>query len=165
MQRKMYLDVDGVIVVWDRDNSCVELSRGYGYLMRFCKLHDIQPCWLSTWCNSPDQLTGISRLLWPDCCTTMASPIITELGGRQKSDCVDYQADFVWIEDGLGEYDTKNLKKHNALHRFFWTSGREPDCLYRFIEFTCQVFNIRNTLEYHCDESPQISRPKHDDMV
>ncbi len=165
MQRKMYLDIDGVIAVWDHDNSCVELSRGYGYLMRFCKLHDIQPCWLSMWCDSPQYITGVSRLLWPDCCSTMATPLITELGGRQKSDCIDYSADFVWIEDGLSEYDVDNLKKHTSLHRFFWTSGTDPDCLHKFIAFTCGVFSIDNNLDYGCDQSPGISRPKQEGMV
>ena len=146
MQRRMYLDIDGVIAVWDHNNSCVELSRGYGYLMRFCKLHKIQPYWLSMWCNNPKHVTGVSRLLLPDCCSTMASPIITKLNGRQKSDCIDYSSGFVWIEDGISEYDINNLKKHNSLHRFFWTSGRDPDCLYKFIEFSCQIFNIHNWL-------------------
>jgi len=165
MQRNMYLDIDGVIAVWDDENSCVEVSRGYGYLMRFCKLHGIQPHWLSMWCNSPDHITGVSRLLWPDCCSTMASPIITNLDGRQKSDCIDYSAEFVWIEDGISEYDADNLRRHDALHRFFWTSGRDPDCLHKFIDFTCRVFGIDNSPSFHCDECPGIGKPKQKGMV
>lgn len=165
MKRKMYLDIDGVIAVWDGKNSCVELSRGYGYLMRFCRLNDIEPHWLSMWCNSPDYVTGVSRLLWPDCTSTMASPVITRLEGRQKSDCIDYNSDFVWIEDGIPDYDVNNLKKHNSLHRFFYTNGRDPDCLYKFIEFACGVFGIKDTVPQGGTEGPDISRPRHHDMV
>ena len=38
MPRKMYLDVDGVLVVWDSAHNCIELARGFGRLMRFCKI-------------------------------------------------------------------------------------------------------------------------------
>ena len=161
----MYLDIDGVLSVWDEKHACVELSRGYGYLMRFCKLHEIQPYWLSMWCDHPEYLTGVSRLLWPDCTSSMASPILTKLEGKEKSDCVDYASDFVWIEDGIGDYDVQNLKQHNALHRFFYTNGRDADCLHKFIDFSCQIFNIDNSCDYHSNAFPDISRPKHPDMV
>ena len=72
--RKMYLDIDGVLVVWDAENNCIELSRGFGRLMRFRKLHDIQPYWLSVWALRPETTLGLNCLLWPSICPTMANP-------------------------------------------------------------------------------------------
>jgi hypothetical protein len=74
--RKMYVDIDGVLVVWDRTHNCTELARGLGRLMRFCKLHQIQPYWLTLWSREPATLAGVSCLLTPSTASSgpMARP-------------------------------------------------------------------------------------------
>jgi hypothetical protein len=133
-KRKMYLDIDGVLSVWNEKYKCIELSRGFGRLMRFCKIHDIQPYWLSYWCRRPETLIGLNCLLWPQTAGTMAVPEILEWENN-KALAIDYDSDFVWIEDGIDKETAAVLREHSALDRFFWTHGSNPDCLLLFIEF------------------------------
>lgn len=158
----MYLDVDGVIVVWNQEKSCIELSRGFGELMRFCKLHDIQPFWLTMWSMNVPHLEGLGRLLWPDICSTMAMPEIINVDGLPKATYIDYESDFVWIEDGIGDKETRILKEHDALDRFFWTDGRNPNCLHEFMEFTRQRMGLPEIKEWKNDWEPGLTSPKQD---
>ena len=134
--RKMYLDIDGVLVVWDSVHNCVELATGFGRLMRFCKIHDIQPYWLSFWNKRPETLEGLNCLLWPRTAPTMAVPQIIPYAGGGKLDMIDYESDFTWIEDGLSQDDLAVLAKRGVADRFFWTNGLDPECLIKFMEFT-----------------------------
>ena len=141
--RKMYIDIDGVLVVWDGEHNCTELSRGFGRLMRFCKLHDIQPYWLTMWSMQPATLDGINCLLWPKSCPTMAVPqILPYERDKGKAAVIDYDSDFVWIEDGLTPRDAEVLRTHNAFDRFFFTDGLDPDCLLKFMEFARRKFEL-----------------------
>jgi len=159
-KRKMYIDVDGVLVVWNPAKSCIELSRGYGELMRFCLIHDIQPYWLTMWSDSPEHLEGLSRLLWPDICPTMAQPRILKVGSSNKADCIDYNSDFVWIEDGLGDHDIDILKSHNAFDRFFYTNGQNPDCLLEFMTFTQNRLDLPDITDWESGWHPDITLPE-----
>ncbi len=134
-QRKMYMDIDGVLIVWNEKYQCIELSRGYGQLMRFCKIHDIQPYWLSQWCHNPETLIGLNCLLWPRTAGTMAEPQI-QSWKNSKASAIDYDSDFVWIEDGIDDDEMDILRSHNATDRFFWCHGTNPDALLHFMEFT-----------------------------
>ena len=31
--RKLYMDIDGVLVIWDKQYNCIELARGFGRLL------------------------------------------------------------------------------------------------------------------------------------
>jgi hypothetical protein len=135
-QRKMYVDIDGVLAVWDPACQCVELARGFGQLMRFCQVHSIQPFWLSMWSGNPAALEGLTCLLWPTTCPTMAHPQIVPIGKEGKATAIDFDSDFVWIEDGLTPRDAEVLRRHNAFDRFFFTNGLDPNCLLKFMDFT-----------------------------
>ncbi len=159
--RKMYIDIDGVLVVWDSRHNCIELARGFGRLMRFCKINDIQPYWLSMWALFPGSLEGVNCLLWPKTCPTMAHPqplVYDRAAG--KATMIDFESDFVWIEDGLGDKDLAALTQHNAMDRFYWTDGTDGDCLIKFMEFTRQ----RLALPIHDEWGPAwdstFSRPR-----
>lgn len=159
-QRKMYIDVDGVLVVWDRQFNCVELSRGFGRLMRFCKIHNIQPFWITMWSKNKEQLLGLGRLLWPDICPTMAQIQIIEFDGAQKAHAIDYASDFVWIEDGLSPADAECLRGRNALDRFFCVDGLDPECLLKFMEFTRERMNLPEIEEWGPQWDSFFSRPR-----
>jgi len=161
VKRKMYIDVDGVLIVWDAEHNCVELSRGYGRLMRFCALHDIRPLWLTGWSKAPaDHLTALGRMLWPDHCPTMAAPEIIDYGDGPKAAAVDYDSDFVWIEDGLGPEDVAILREHDALDRFFWTDGVDGDCLLKFIAFTSEKMGLPEIDDWGPACDSHFARPR-----
>ena len=141
-QRKLYLDIDGVLVVWDAEHNCVELSRGFGRLMRFCRIHDIKPYWLTMWSKQPETLEGINCLLWPKTVPTLAIPEIQPYGDDGKAAAIDYESDFVWIEDGIGENDVATLDAHNARDRFFLADGLDPECLLKFMDFTTKKMGL-----------------------
>ncbi len=61
--RKMCGDLDAAPAVLAVRHNCVELSRGFGRLMRFCKIHDIQPWWLTMWALFPGTLDAVNCLL------------------------------------------------------------------------------------------------------
>jgi len=136
--RKIYLDIDGVLVVWDAEHNCVRLSNGLGQLMRFCKLRDVKPYWLTMWSRDSGTLDGINCLLWPKTCPTVAVPeICTYDRAKGKAAAIDYDSDFVWIEDGIDRRDMDILTSHGAADRYFPTSGLDPDCLLKFMDFAC----------------------------
>jgi len=141
-QRKMYLDIDGVLVVWDEEYNCIELARGFGRLMRFCKVHEIQPYWLTMWSKQPETLNGINCLLWPKSCPTLAIPEIQPYGDDGKAAAIDYDSDFVWIEDGIGARDLAVLDAHDARDRFFLADGLDADCLLKFMDFTTTIMGL-----------------------
>jgi hypothetical protein len=158
--RKMYLDVDGVLVVWDKEHNCIELARGFGRLMRFCRVHEITPCWLTLWSKRPETLEGINCLLWPKSCPTMAAPGIVDYGGGPKAAAIDYASDFVWIEDGLGERDRAILAGHHALDRFFPADGLDPDCLLKFMEFTRRKMALPEIADWGPNWESFFTRPR-----
>ena len=159
--RKMYIDVDGVLVVWDREYNCVELSRGFGRLMRFCKIHDITPYWLSMWALFPGSLDGVNCLLWPKSCPTMAvpQPLVYDRA-RGKPSVIDFDSDFVWIEDGIGPAEIAALDRHNARDRFYWADGLDPDCLLKFIEFTRQRMDLPPIADWGPNWESGFTRPR-----
>ena len=141
--RKMYIDIDGVLVVWDAAHNCVELARGFGRLMRFCKIHDIQPYWLTMWSLFPGTLDGVNCLLWPKTCPTLAhpEPVVYDRA-KGKAAAIDYGREFVWIEDGFGPADMAELRRQGAAERAFFTDGLDPDCLLKFMDFTQEKLRL-----------------------
>jgi len=160
MLRKMYLDVDGVLVVWDPAHNCIELARGFGRLMRFCRIHDITPCWLTTWSKIPSTLDGLNCLLWPKNCPTMAVPEIVPFGDDGKAAAIDYASDFVWIEDGVSEKDLAVLDRHGARDRLYWTDGLDPDCLVRFMEFARERLRLPEIDDWGPNWDSFFTRPR-----
>ncbi len=156
----MYIDIDGVLVVWDAGHNCIELARGFGRLMRFCKIHDIQPYWLSMWSKFPGALDGVNCLLWPKTCPTMAVPEIQSYGEDGKAAAIDFDADFVWIEDGIGEGDLAVLEAHVAGNRFFPADGLDPDCLLKFMEFTRGVMKLPEITDWGPNWESSFTRPR-----
>jgi len=159
--RKMYIDVDGVLVVWDAAHNCIELARGFGRLMRFCKLHDIQPYWLTMWSHTPVALHGLNCLLWPKTCPTMATPAVATYDRQTgKAAAVDYESDFVWIEDGLGPKDLAVLARHGARDRLFVASGLDADCLIRFMAFTREKMHLPEIADWGPPWESSWTRPR-----
>jgi len=90
-KRKLYMDIDGVLVTWDSEFNCIKLAHGFGRLLRFCQIHEIQFCWLTMWSANPVALKGLGRLLWPDICPTMAKPEILTFDGDFKAEAIDFE--------------------------------------------------------------------------
>lgn len=158
--RKMYIDIDGVLVVWDAKHNCIELSRGFGRLMRFCKLHDIQPYWLTTWSKFEGTLKGLNCLLWPTTCPTMAHPQIQNYEGKSKVSAVDFESDWVWIEDGIDAADLAILQQRGQADRFYCTDGLDGDCLLKFMDFTRRKMNLPELPEPGPAWESSFTRPR-----
>lgn len=162
-QRKMYLDIDGVLIVWQEQYKCIELARGFGRLMRFCKIHEIQPYWLSQWCMNPGTLTGLNCLLWPTSAGTMAIPKIQKWE-YNKAEAIDFESDFVWIEDGIDDDAVAVLRSHAALDRFFWCHGSNSYGLLHFMEFTRKRLSLPVTENWHDDWNNPFLAPLPEDL-
>ena len=156
----MYIDVDGVLVVWDPQHNCIELARGFGRLLRFCKIHAIRPYWLSMWSRDPSTLHGLNCLLWPTICPTMVVPEIVSYGDQGKAAAIDYESDFVWIEDGIGEKDLAVLDEHGARDRLFLTDGLDPECLLKFMDFTRRKMRLPEIEDWGPAWDSPFTRPR-----
>ncbi len=160
-QRKMYIDIDGVLVVWDKEHNCTELARGFGRLMRFCKIHDIKPYWLTMWALFPGALDGVNCLLWPKSCPTQMIPeTLVYDRAKGKTSVVDFDSDFVWIEDGLGPEELELLEQRGVRDRFFWTNGLDVDCLLKFMKFTQQKMNLKEITDWGPQWDSKFARPR-----
>jgi len=157
----MYIDVDGVLVVWDADHNCIELSRGFGRLMRLCRLRAIQPYWLSVWSHFPGALEGLNCLLWPKTCPTMALPQVAAYDRREgKAAAIDYDSDFVWIEDGIDARDMAALQAHGMADRYFPADGLDGECLLKFIDFTCRKLHLPPVTDWGPPWQSPWTRPR-----
>jgi len=156
----MYLDVDGVLVVWDAEHNCIELARGFGRLMRFCKLHHIQPYWLSMWSQDPTTLHGLNCLLWPKTCPTMAVPEVVTYGAEGKATAIDFASDFVWIEDGVGAKALETLERHGVRDRLFLADGLDPDCLIKFMAFAREKLGLPEIEDWGPNWESYFTRPR-----
>jgi hypothetical protein len=157
----MYIDIDGVLVVWDPAHNCVELARGFGRLMRFCKIHGIEPYWLTTWALYPGVLDSINCLLWPKTCPTLAHPRpLVYDRARGKISAIDFESDFVWIEDGFEPATMADLARRGMADRAFFTDGLDPDCLLKFMDFTAEKLRLPPIADWGPAWDSPFSRPR-----
>src|SRR5476649_1318680 len=127
MKKLLYIDVDGVILGWkDISNAEVVLAKHTKEFLEFC-LSKYQCFWLTT--NSRDgNSEGLMRLLsrYADNDTMeMIRAIPPSKWETFKTEAIDLNSDFYWVEDQLLAHEIKQLKAHSAYKRWIRIDTRE----------------------------------------
>ena len=73
---------------------------------------------------------------------------------------IDYDSDFVWIEDGIGARDLATLEAHNARDRFYLSNGLDPDVLLKFMEFTRERMGLPEITDWGPNWESFFTQPR-----
>jgi hypothetical protein len=136
----IYLDVDGVL--FTMHNNIFELRDGFLGFLKFLVTNFRNCYWLTCW---EDSFNDVLR-------KTYAGRIADEFKwakwnhGRIEGKATgiqDWNRPFVWIEDGIGEWEMKVLKEHGCDGNFIYVPYKgEMDYLYKVKEELIRRFNI-----------------------
>ena len=107
--KKLYLDVDGVIL--NKDLSPANHLKEF--LEHILLKYDVY--WLTTHCSgsSEDTLNYLSRFLEPDIIELLKSVKPTTFD-RLKTEGIDFNSDFVLLDDYLFDSEIAELEKHGV---------------------------------------------------
>ena len=132
--RNLYLDIDGVLLGKnDPDDFKIVLVKGAADFLKFC-IGSFQCYWLTTHCNDADNASIVSLLRqYADESVMRLVPLIRSTRWKTfKTEAIDFNSDFYWLEDQLLTYEKEILEKNNVIDRWIKVDTRkEPGDLIR----------------------------------
>ena len=110
IMKKLYLDVDGVIL--NKDGSPAKHLKKF--LEHILSKYDVY--WLTTHCKGDAEYTVnyLSRYLDPEIIDLLRIIKPTTFD-RLKTEALDFKSDFLWLDDYLFDSEIKTLEKYGAL--------------------------------------------------
>lgn len=111
---KVYLDIDGVLLANDKQ-AALHADELVEYLV---KNHDVH--WLTTHCMDGDGAWAcqlLSRYLKPETQLLLGQIQPTTWGAR-KTEAINFDEPFVWLDDDVFEDEIEILKHNNALEKW-----------------------------------------------
>ena len=108
---KLYLDIDGVLLTTKHPQA----ADGAAEFVEFITGH-FDCYWLTTHCqgNAYTALNYLSEY-FDRAIMTQLQTIKPTRWGALKTDAIDFDSDFIWIDDYVMQAEIVELKKHNAL--------------------------------------------------
>jgi hypothetical protein len=135
-RRKLYIDLDGVLIgkngPHDINNTIAKHAEAF--LKYSLKNYDCY--WLTTHCKEGDNQQVLHRLtIYADeGILSLASDIKPTSWRTLKTEAIDFQSDFYWMDDGPLEVEMKTLRERNVSDRFILVdTRRNPDDLRRVL--------------------------------
>lgn len=134
--RLLYLDIDGVLLGKTKpDDMEVILAKHVKEFLEFC-LQRYKCYWLTTHCREEDTTTVINLLkrYADESVMELIRAVNSTSWKTLKTEAIDFQSDFYWLDDQLLQSEIEVLKKNNAFNRWIQVdTRRNPDDLKRVI--------------------------------
>lgn len=107
--KKLYLDIDGILLTKD--------GKPAKYLKKFLEhiLSEYDVYWLTTHCKGDADYTlnYLSRFL-PQDIIELLKKVKPTTFDRLKTEAIDFNSDFLWVDDYLFDSEIKELEKHGV---------------------------------------------------
>lgn len=144
----LYLDVDGVILgKLCPDSSEIIVAAGATSFLKVCSKY-FNCYWLSTHCKDGD-ISSLIKVLRPygdKELIEIASKITPVKWNTMKTEAIDLDSDFFWIEDQPLACEIAELEKHNASENLVFVDTRQdPDALVYLTKIIIRCFESLNT--------------------
>ncbi|MBR9860024.1 hypothetical protein GYB22_04630 [bacterium] len=107
---KIYLDIDGVLL--SKNNSVPkDLDVFIEYIVQNCECY-----WLTTHCRNGENkaLLYLSQYL-PNQLLTMLEQVKPAYWSDKKTEAIDFNSEFIWLDDYPFEAEIEDLKKRDKL--------------------------------------------------
>ncbi len=120
---KLYMDIDGVLLKNHTAEPIADIERLISFII------DKYDCyWLTTHCKGDKQtaLDYLSDYLPHDCITQLEKVNATSWG-TFKTDAIDLNSDFYWLEDSPMRAEKTILSEAGKLDRLILVNAEEPD--------------------------------------
>ena len=129
--KKLYIDIDGVLLT-------IKNTQQPPFAMEFIDfITSIFDCyWLTTHCKTGDNY-HILQYLSPYYNTEIIEKlklIKPTTWGTAKTDAIDFNSDFYWIDDYIFEFEKNILKRHHKMSRWIEANLNHKDELKRIKE-------------------------------
>lgn len=135
-KHKLYIDVDGVLLgkAQPADKEII-LARHAREFLEYCAQH-YQCYWLTTHCKDGDTAHVVNMLerYAAEPVMRLVLAINSTSWKTLKTEVIDFQSDFYWIDDQPLRVEVDELRKNNVLGRWIRVdTRRNPDDLERAI--------------------------------
>lgn len=133
--RKLYLDIDGVLLT--RKN--VRMANGAIEFIDNVLSH-FDCYWLTTHCRSNDTTSLLNYLseFFPSDIVKKLAVVKPSLWDTGKTEGIDFDADFYWLDDYIFEFEKRTLEKHYRLDRMIRVNLDNPNELKRIQKLLTQ---------------------------
>ncbi|MBR1939187.1 hypothetical protein IJ847_00455 [Candidatus Saccharibacteria bacterium] len=117
----IYLDIDGVL------RGCASPKEDREALLRYILDH-CRPFWLTTHCkhgvnNAP---LALSQEFAPELVAELAQKVQPTDWGSMKTEAIDFDQDFLWLDDTLFQVERMILRGHGAIQNIIVMNPRNP---------------------------------------
>ena len=138
---KIYFDIDGVL------KGTASPQEDIVALLRYC-LDNYAGCiyWLTTHCRGGENHTDFALRgeLPDDLVDELYSKVLPTNWKAMKTEAIDMDSDFVWLDDTLFESEKMILEQNYVLDGFFKMNPKDPDIAKKALDFL-KGFSRRET--------------------
>ena len=112
--KKLYLDVDGVFLTKKNTQAAENVDKLLNYILPRFDCY-----WLTTHCHGGDSSVLLDMLstYFPQETLCKLRKIKPSTWDTLKTEAIDFESDFYWIDDYVFQAEKRVLKQHNCLDR------------------------------------------------
>lgn len=111
----IYLDIDGVLLDDNPDNAGAPTKHAIEFLKYLTTHHQV--FWLTTHCmNGENQATSYLISKIPEA-STYINKILPAQWSKWKTEAIEFQEDFRWIDDEIYQPEINDLQSNNSQHK------------------------------------------------
>jgi len=125
---RLYLDIDGVLLTTKHTQAAPGVEAFVDFITSQFECY-----WLTTHCkgNSATAIAYLTQFLPPAAVVKLQKTVQPTTWDTLKTEAIDMQADFYWLEDSPMQAELARLRASNVEHRLLLVDLKQPDELLR----------------------------------
>lgn len=123
----LYIDIDGVILGKKSPTDIrISLANSAAEFLKFC-ISNFECYWLTTHCKDGkiQSIVDVMSRYADDGALSLISSIKPAVWNTLKTEAIDFESDFYWIDDSPMAGEIEVLKEHNAINRLIQVDTRK----------------------------------------